>query len=252
MPPEETLYPEKTLIYQICKFLSDKKRKITGLGGPLSFKLKEFEGLFEFAKGDNHDKKIMFFYDALSILNHESFGVDLDRNVINIFNLPDKENFINNFNNNDSIVIEYLTENLDDYVEKLKGRTRVAIRNLGLVELVCLPSGGVNIILGDKKMSIGKSKINNFNLSSSIVKLMYGGSVTILGDIFSLEDDYKRKEFINFIDLSYVISKIVDNDNQSVVLKSVKDAVSNLNERSIKELGHPLFEIQNEGLNWKL
>lgn len=255
MPTEQTLYPEKTLIYQICKFLSDKKRKITGLGGPLSFKLKEFEGFFEVAKGATNEEKIMSLYNALSILNHESFGPALDRNVITILNMPNKENFINSFNNNDSIVIKYLSEDIDDYEEELKTRTQVAIRNLGLAEIIPLPSGGVKIILGNKKMNIGKSKINNFNLSANIVKLMYSGSVTVLGDVFSLGDGYERKEFIHFIDLLDVISKIVDDineDNQSVVLKSITDAVSDLNKRSVKELGYHLFEIQNEGLNWNL
>ena len=252
-PIEETLYPTKTLKYQICNFLLEKRRREPGIGDPLNIKLQEMIPLLEYASGK--DNPIKTLGKELSLLDKERLNSHEEKTVIDILQVPQSEDFITAFKNNETIKIRCFSENLDEYIVKLKTLTRVAIRNLGLAELVYLPSGGVNIILGDKKMNIGKSKINNFNLSSNIVKLMYSGSVTILGDVFSLGDGYKRKDFIYFIDLLYVISEIVDDineDNQSVVLKSITDAVNDLNERSVQELGYPLFEIQNEGLNWNL
>lgn len=253
MSTEQTLYPEKTLKYQICNFFLEKRRREPGIGNPLDIKLHEMIPLLEYASGK--DNPIKTLGNELSVLDHERINSHEEKTVIDILQAPQSEDFFTAFKNNETIKIRCFSENLDEYIKKLKTLTRVAIRHYGLAELKPLPSGGVKIILGDKEMKVGKSKKNNFNLSANIVKLMYSGSVTILGDVFSLGDGYERKEFIHFIDLLDPISKIVDDineDNQSVVLKSITDAVSDLNDRSVEELGYPLFEIQNEGLNWNL
>lgn len=255
MPPEETLYPEKTLKYRICDFFLKKRRKEPGLGTPLSVKLQEMKSLLEYAIGDSEDKRIKALEHELSLLDKERLDGPEEKTVIDILQPPQSKDFITAFKNNETIQVRCFSKNIEEYVLELKTRTRVAIRNYGLAELIHLPSGGVKIILGDKEMKVGKSRNNNFNISVNIIKLMFNGSVTILGDVFSLEDNYKRKDFILFVDLLYVISEIeddVDRDNQDKIFKSITDAVSNLNEKSMEELGHPLFEIQNEGLNWNL
>lgn len=257
MPAETTLYPTKTLRYQICNFLLERRRREPTLGTPLAIKLQEMGPLLEYAAGEDDIERIEALGNELVLLNKERLGDMLEKTIIDILPPPisSSKDFVVAFKDNKTIEVRCLSKNIEEYIAELKNRTQAAIRNLGLAEITPLPSGGVEIILGDRKMRIGKSKGNNFNLSSNIVKLMYSGSVTVLGATFSLQDNYERKEFILFTDLLGVISNIeddIDEDNQLKILKSIKDAVSNLNERSNEELGRPLFGIENEGLYWAL
>jgi len=255
MPAETLLYPTKSLRYQICEFFIDRRRREAGLGGPIRIKLKDLgREVYEYANSDNEDERIKAIGDQLYLLNKEWFGDSLEREVINILNLPAPADFLTAFRENKEIEVRCLSKNLEDYVSELKTRTRVAIREKGLVELEQLPSR-INIILGDKEMYVGKSKKNNFNLSINIVQLMYSGSVNILGDVFSLSDNYERKDFVLYLDLLRVISHIEDDvneNNQEKILKSIKDAVRDLNKRSMEIFEHPIFEEINEGLSWIL
>ena len=249
MPLEVPTYLNKTLRYKICDFFYNKRIKHLGIGGSFVFRLQEMTSILEYATGGDRTKGLG---EELHSLQKERFGDLDDKPVINISNLPPIENFNNAFEMNQPLLVTCSSKNLEDYVKVLKDRTQAAMRHLGLVELVPLPSGGVKIVLGDKEMKINKSKRDNLNLCIAIVKLMYGESVKVYDDNISLVN-YERKDFVEYFHLTGSIGEILGEEiDEDTMRKSIYDAIRHLNKRSMKIFESPLFEIKNEGLNWVL
>jgi len=251
MPPEIQLYPTKTLRYQICDFLLKKKRGEPTLGTPLNIKLQEMEPILQYAVGD----RIKALEHELSILDKERFGGAEEKTVIDIIQAPQSEDFAVAYKNNETIKIRCYSKNIEEYILELKTRTRVAIRNYGLAELIHLPSGGARIVLGDKEMEIGKSKKDgDMDLSVNIIKLMYGESISILRNNLSLGIGYTRGDLVFYEDLLKIFHKLDDftADNEDKKIRSFKDVAFNLNERAVEEFGKPILDKNTEGLRWIL
>jgi hypothetical protein len=250
MPPEIQLYPTKTLRYQLCNFLLKKKREEPTLGTPLNIKLREMEPLLQYAVGD----RIKALEHELSILDKERFEGPEEKTVIDIIQAPQSEDFTVAYNNNETIKIRCFTKNIEEYILELKTRTRVAIRNFRLAELVHLHSGGVKIVLGDQEMDIGKTRDGDMDISVNIIKLMYGESISILRRNLSLGLDYTRGDLVFYEDLLEIFHKLDDftADNESKKIKAFKDVAINLNERAMPKFGKPILEKNTEGLKWIL
>lgn len=248
------IYPTKTLRYKICEFFLNKRIDSPGLGVPLNINLVDMRYLLDYATGSN-DEKIIKLWIELNELNKEAFGADMERNVIDIFHFPDNnEEFITIFKNGSILQVRCLSKNIEDYMTELKERTQAARRHYGLVELIPL-SGGVKIVLGDKEMSIGKSKNNDIDLHINIVKLLYGDSVNLPDGDITLEEDYKRGDLVVLDDLVNILQMIegTDGDNNPTSdNKAVYDAVRNLNTRSVTFFGRPLFNLDRGIVNWIL
>ena len=253
MSPEiQPLYPTKSLRYEICKFIFNRRLDEPSLGGPLLIKFQEMRGLLDYAVGHNKSEKMEAFAEELLSLNEEVFGDSMKRPVIKILDLKVLNKLPIAFENNLVLRVQCLSKNIGDYISELETRPQAARRYYGLVELESLPNSGVKVVLGDKEMQVTKSKINNVNLYISLVKLMYGkpGEDVLL-------NDYKRTDHVSFSNLVDAILEIggIDEDNQENRLKiekSIKDAVIYLNKKSKKKFGSFLFEEKDDGLIWIL
>lgn len=259
--PLETLYPEKTLRYQVLELFLNKRRQTVGLAGTIRIPLQELRCVLEYAKTDNEDNRdlnilrIESLADELISLNEEKFGDLLKkRPLINVINKEILNNLPLHFERGNVLVIECTSKNIEDYILELKNRTRVAMRINGMSELIELSTGGVKIVLGDKEMKINKTKGSNINLRVCIVKLMYGQSITIPGRIISI-NDYERGNSICYNDLLESLREIEATEDEAlskITFDSIYDAIRGLNERSMEIFEHSLFEIDNEGLKWIL
>jgi hypothetical protein len=125
--------------------------------------------------------------------------------------------------------------------------------NLSTADIELLPNGEGKVILGDKEMTITKTKGSGINLRINIVVLMCGKGIILNGSTISL-DDYEKGNHVEFYDLLKCLKKIEgEYESESKInKKSIKDAVRGLNKRSKIELDNSLFEIKNDGLIWIL
>lgn len=257
MPPEiEAMYPEKRLIYKICEFLLEVRRKKPGLGTKLQVRLQDMETLLEYATSTTSEDKINELGQRLSDLDEERFGDHVDRRVIEILDASILEDFLEKFKANEILLFRCLSQDLEDYILELKRRTQNAIsanQLVGSVGLEQIDNGRIRITLDDRVMKINKTKKHNFDLSISMVRLMHGDPVSLNGKNISI-NNYERGNHISYGDLLGPLRGIEgEPDNQSSINeRTIKDAVRNLNPRASKKLGRPLFEADDEGLRWVL
>jgi hypothetical protein len=257
--PDEILYPNKTLRYQICNFIKNRRIAETGLGTSLRIPVREMGDLLQYAnvdslEGDMTTNRIELLQEELFYLDDELFGTSMDRRVINIVNKSEMINLVRAFENSLVLIVRCLSENIADYISELEARTLVARRYYGLVELKRTTSGGVIVVLGDKSMKVGRSKRNNNDLRINIVRLMCGGTNAFSNGDFSLEN-YERGFCINLVDLLDSLRGIegVDvADASGITLDSIDDAVTGLNARSEEHFERPMFELIDGGIKWVL
>ena len=142
------------------------------------------------------------------------------------------------------------SKGIEDYIDSLKERTNVAIRNLAKSELKVSSNGGTRIVWGDKEMKITKSKKDDKNLSINITKLMYGDTiVSNEGNI--LLEDYERGNHILYNYLLASLKKVWGESGDDISLKElkpIKDAIRTLNKRARQNLGTDIFDSNDEGL----
>lgn len=241
MPPEE-LYPTKDLRYKICDFLIKRRVERPTLGDLFEIKFQEMEDLLQYAAVDRGDRvlRLKALRKELSVLNLEPSIEDPENTVINIYNLPTEDDFIQAYNENQLLKVQYTSESLDNYELKLKERTLVVNRRLGIVEFKILPSGGVKIILGEKRMTVGRAKGERINLRSQIIQIVHEEEFIYLCDL--LDKLYTDED----------IYEDMSEDDRLRITKSITDAVIGLNERSNQKFNKPIIENINMGLKWIL
>lgn len=253
----ETLYPTKSLRFQICDFFCKLRRNKAGISTPLRVNLHDMEELLQYhVIDDGNDDKIIALGRELVSLNNERFGDAMDRPVISITNLPSPEDFLRAYSRDEVLDVRCSTENIEAYMSKLKERTRVAeqIRQYGDgVRLDRLSNGRVAIVLGDKKMKVNKTKKHKIDVLVIIVQLMYGESVDPPGVSI---DSYERGYNVSYDDLLRYLHRIEgnedENDQSNIDSDTVKDAVSYLDKRSMKIFSCSLFRTNNDSLSWVL
>lgn len=255
MPPE-TQYPEKTLIYKICEFFLEIRRKQTGLGTKLHVRLQEMGNLLEHAISTNDEDRIKELGQRLSFLDEERFGEHMDKRVIEILDISILEDFLKEFKSNETLYFRCSSENLKDYISELKRRTQDAISasgHGGSARLEQLDNGRIKILFGNEVMRVNKTKKHTFDLSIHMVRLMYGYPASLNGDDI-LINNYERGNHITYEDLLDPLRRIEGEEysQSSISDRSIKDIVRSLNGRALKKLGHPLFKADGEGLSWAL
>jgi hypothetical protein len=250
MPPERFLYPTKDLRYKICEFLIDKRIKTPGLGNILKIKGEEIRDLLEFAITSNGNTREDVFIEELIHIEDEVFN---DTKLLIIENKEVLNNFDQWIRGGSVLKVRCDSKMLENYISELKNRTRVALRNLGLAEIKPLPSGGIEVILGDKEMKVHMTKKHDFNLYITIIQLTSGAVITMNGNERILEKNYKKGDHISYNQLLEILRSIEGNENtdeSKINDKSIKDAIRYINSRAETELGISLLEKDKTGLKW--
>ncbi|ETB64126.1 TPA: hypothetical protein DIC38_00590 [Candidatus Nomurabacteria bacterium] len=234
------LYPEKSLRYKILEFFLNKRLRKSGIGGIIKVPLKELEPLLEYSHSGNRVESLI---NELNELDEESFGnfPEEKRPVLNIVNKEILNNANTIFNSNDILKVEYTSENISDYLNKLKERTKAAKELLGFSELQELTNDRIAICLGNKKIILNKTRGGGiFNLAINITRLMYGQ--TVKGKAL---EDYEPHYSISFNELRECLDYIFDTE---LTDKQIKDAIFGINKKSIEEFDKNIFEIDDQGV----
>jgi hypothetical protein len=206
--------------------------------------------LLEFAITSNGNTREEVFIEELLQLEDEVFN---NKKLLVIENRKVLNNFTQWVSGGLVLKIRCGSRMLEDYISELKNRTRVAIRNLGLAEIKPLPSGGIEVILGDKEMNVHMTKKHDFNLYITIIQLMSGTVITINGNEHLLEQNYKKGDHISYDQLLEILRNIEGNENtdeSKINDKSIKDAIRYINGRAETKLGISLLEKDKTGLKW--
>jgi len=249
------MYPRKTLRYEICQFLLAKKREDDTIGRPLVIRLSEMEELLQYAVSSKRDNRIDDLAIELNKLNDERFGDKGRRVPLEIENMEIFKDFASNFEANEYLMVQCSSKDLEDYIETLKEATSKAERAANILKIEDIQNGGVRIISGNKSMSIRGGR--GLHLQANIVKLMVGGHIDLPhrpkdARFISISlyhgSNYDTGDYISFSEMSDILREIEnDGERPDISVRSVRDAVNNINMESIKDekLGKEIFEINS-------
>ena len=250
-------YERKKLRFQICEFLIKKKQEDDKLGQPLTIKPKEMENLLQYAVSTQREGRINDLCRELGVLNDE-FKNSPSKSPLKIINVDMiEEDFVLKFEaNEEDLVIECSTENLENYIKEAKEATVRAERAQNKIRIEDIQNGGVRVISGDKSMEVGGGR--GGRIRANIIKLMAGQHIELphrprQSNIISISRQdgfsYDMGDNVSFSKMFEILKEIENEDeNSKMTSRSVSDAVRGLKERSEQEenLGAPLFEINND------
>ena len=246
MPSEG--FTEKTLLYSLCDFLLRRRINTKGTNTPVSTSVSELittlgtytdesddravwsiiaselENLLLYEENEKGGRLIRF---ADEQMNTEKMKVaESTETLIFIYNRADIERYINNLKDGDS---------------KKTGK------------LVWVQSKGI-FKYGEKEMKVVKSSGRSFSYYTCA--LLFGEKISLeesdstVSIDENIEKGYEAGGFVSVNDLETLIRQINYMDSEIPVEESrtLRDAISGVNERAIEKFGFKIFQIEGESV----
>ncbi len=251
--------PYKTVLYQVCSFLVNKRllAEGRGLNNPFAIPLQEFERAIHEAPGGELADKLKYFSGELDFLTKES--LDGSTPIFKIHNpeIIGLENIVESYANNLEITVQYGREAVQQYIQKLEEGDAImqAGEHSGIVTVdPNIRSSAIHIKRGTDEMKITLSR--GKNIRANICLLLFGypatfrssapGSQTVKMTDQVDHEDYMPGAEVEFSVLADLILRQGDHSanlpSEADPFKTIREAVNDLNERAQEELGVPLFE----------
>lgn len=245
MPTEANYDNYKTAMYQICKFLIDKKLSIEGkgLGRPLAVPLHEFECVIPYTRGLNDQETFEKLKNEIEGLAEERNRRDNPLLVIN--NTEILQDFISSYNQNKTLFLTYKRRDIEDYLADIEAGN-VLIREKGKV---IFDKDKLKFRLDGKYFSLRKTK-TNYNVNLSL--LLYGYETLDLNQYKHSIKSYAEQhadydDYVDYIpgqdvDLNLIRNILLAGSdstdaNETEEKRFLTDAIRGINDRAKKELG---------------
>lgn len=252
-------YPEKVIIYDLCRFLIGKKLTPEGKGlrRPMEIKLQSFNSVLKLDQIQNTTerlKKINDLKHELEQLSCENIPETLIP-LIEIKNADIFDDFSNNFEQNKEIILIYDRLGIEKYHKFLQAGDQRRTEGENYDKLVLDCSGKFKY--RGKEMIVRENESKG-SLHLNLCLLMFGHPLTFIDeetggkiDIFcdSVYEEYKIGDPVNAdLIIELIINKrerLQSPTVQADKFRPIRDTVRNLNKRAKSELGMQIFEYKN-------
>ena len=238
-------YPEKKMLYKICDFLIKKKltREGKGIRNSLTIKLQDFSPVFN--SNETADFEIEELKEEL-----EGLGRVIRKNEFPPVEIENKEildNFLNNFKQNESIVLLYERLEIEKYVQKLREGDKRRKEGTDHDKLIFENlEGKCRFKYKGKEMTI-KQREKTGSIELNICLLMFKCPIIYSSErtgkketIYSEKEKYKIGDKIQSSALLEIILAGTGNDSSipnNDKMRPIRDAVGNINKSARKKIG---------------